>query len=148
MITIVNQVSSVWFDNKLLRKSLHNEKNFNKCEFTAQNSVNSSISLLILCKIADKNRQNFVGFDCRNFPLGLNTLDTDAPYSTDINTYGLHKNKIKKHVHSSDHQVPSCTFSDSFFIFSILQSTRVGLLFRLVKRNIFFNKKLTYTETP
>ena len=90
MITIVNQVSSVWFDNKLWRKSLHNEKNFNKCEFTAENSVNSSISLLILCKIADKNRQNFVGFDCRSFPLGLNTLDTDAPYSTDINTYGLY----------------------------------------------------------
>ena len=131
MITIVNQVSSVWFDNKLLRKSLHNEKNFNKCEFTAENSVNSSISLLILCKIADKNRQNFVGFDCRSFPLGLNTLDTDAPYSTDINTYELY------------------TFSDmSFFIFSILQSKGVGLLFRLVKRNIFFNKKLTYTETP
>ena len=35
MITIVNQVSSVWFDNKLLRKSLLlNETNFNKCEFT------------------------------------------------------------------------------------------------------------------
>ena len=150
MITIVNQVSSAWFDNKLLRKSLHNEKNFNKCEFT-ENSVNSSISLLILCKIAVKNRQNFVGFDCRSFPLGLNTLDTDAPYSTDINTYELYKKKKKKkkHVHSSDHQVPSCTFSDmSFFIFSILQSKGVGLLFRLVKRNIFFNKKLTYTETP
>ena len=83
MITIVNQVSSAWFDNKLLRKSLHNEKNFNKCEFT-ENSVNSSISLLLLCKIADQNRQNFVGFDCRSFPLGLNTLDTNAPDSTDI----------------------------------------------------------------
>ena len=32
MIIIVNQVSSVRFDNKLLRKSLHNEINFNKCE--------------------------------------------------------------------------------------------------------------------
>ena len=32
MITMVNQVSSVRFDNKLLRKSLHNEINFNKCE--------------------------------------------------------------------------------------------------------------------
>ena len=30
----VNQVLSVWFDNKLLHKSLHNETNFNKCEFT------------------------------------------------------------------------------------------------------------------
>ena len=30
----VNQVSSAWFDNKLLRKSLHNETNFNKCVFT------------------------------------------------------------------------------------------------------------------
>ena len=34
MITTVNQVSSTWFDNKLARKSLHNETNFNKCEFT------------------------------------------------------------------------------------------------------------------
>ena len=34
MITTVNQVSSAWFDNKLVRKSLHNETNFNKCEFT------------------------------------------------------------------------------------------------------------------
>ena len=33
MSTMVNQVSSVRFDNKLLRKSLHNEINFNKCEF-------------------------------------------------------------------------------------------------------------------
>ena len=32
MSTMVNQVSSVRFDNKLLRKSLHNEINFNKCE--------------------------------------------------------------------------------------------------------------------
>ena len=29
-----SQVSSAWFDNKLIRKSLHNETNFNKCEFT------------------------------------------------------------------------------------------------------------------
>ena len=29
---MVNQVSSVWFDNRLLRKSLYNETNFNKCE--------------------------------------------------------------------------------------------------------------------
>ena len=28
------QVSSVRFDNKLLRKSVHNETNFSKCEFT------------------------------------------------------------------------------------------------------------------
>ena len=34
MITTVNQVSSAWFDNKLERKSLHNQTNFNKCEFT------------------------------------------------------------------------------------------------------------------
>ena len=34
MITTVNQVSSTWFDNKLVRKSLHNETNFNKFEFT------------------------------------------------------------------------------------------------------------------
>ena len=36
MITIVNQVSSAWFDNKLLRKSLHNETNnlFQKHQFT------------------------------------------------------------------------------------------------------------------
>ena len=34
MATMVNQVSSVRFDNKLLLKSFHNETNFNKCEFT------------------------------------------------------------------------------------------------------------------
>ena len=34
LLFTVNQVSSAWFDNKLLRKSLHNETNFNKCEFT------------------------------------------------------------------------------------------------------------------
>ena len=34
MATMVNRVSSVRFDNKLLRKSFHNETNFNKCEFT------------------------------------------------------------------------------------------------------------------
>ena len=42
MNTTVNQVSSAWFDNKLVRKSLHNETNFDKCEFT-KNYVNSSI---------------------------------------------------------------------------------------------------------
>ena len=36
MITTVSQVSSAWFDNKLVRKSLYNETNFNKCEFTKQ----------------------------------------------------------------------------------------------------------------
>ena len=36
MITKVNQLSSVRFDNKLLRKSLHNETNFNICEFTGK----------------------------------------------------------------------------------------------------------------
>ena len=30
---MVNKGSSVRFDNKLLRKSLYNEINFNKCEF-------------------------------------------------------------------------------------------------------------------
>ena len=36
MITTVNQMSLAWFDNKLARKSLHNETNFNKCEFTGK----------------------------------------------------------------------------------------------------------------
>ena len=45
MISTINQVSSAWFDNKLVRKSLHNETNFNKCEFT-ENSVNSSILII------------------------------------------------------------------------------------------------------
>ena len=31
---MVNQVSSAWFDEKLLRKLLHNETYFNKSEFT------------------------------------------------------------------------------------------------------------------
>ena len=34
MITTVNQVSSAWLDNNLVRKSVHNKTNFNKCEFT------------------------------------------------------------------------------------------------------------------
>ena len=34
MITTGNQVSSACFDNKLVRKSLRNETNFNKGEFT------------------------------------------------------------------------------------------------------------------
>ena len=34
MITTVIKVSSAWFDNKSVRKSLRNETNFNKCEFT------------------------------------------------------------------------------------------------------------------
>ena len=34
MNTTVNQVSSAFFDNKLVRKSLQNETSFNKCEFT------------------------------------------------------------------------------------------------------------------
>ena len=33
MITTVNQVSSAWFDNRLVRKSLNKETNFNKCEW-------------------------------------------------------------------------------------------------------------------
>ena len=33
---MVNQVSSVRFENKSLRKSLHNETKFNKCEFRAK----------------------------------------------------------------------------------------------------------------
>ena len=39
MITTVNQVSSAWFDNKSVRKSLHNETNFNKCEFTEKKEI-------------------------------------------------------------------------------------------------------------
>ena len=33
MITTVNQVSSAWFDNKLVRKSLHNETNDQGLDF-------------------------------------------------------------------------------------------------------------------
>ena len=44
MITTVNQVSSVWFDNKLVRKSLHNETNLKNVNLR-KNSVNSSIYL-------------------------------------------------------------------------------------------------------
>ena len=36
MITTVNQISSAWFDDKLVRKSLHNETNFNRREFTGK----------------------------------------------------------------------------------------------------------------
>ena len=34
MIIIDNQVSSVWFDNKLSSKQKRDETNFTKCEFT------------------------------------------------------------------------------------------------------------------
>ena len=37
-----SQVSSASFDNKLIRKSLHNETNFNKCEFTGKTEGNVS----------------------------------------------------------------------------------------------------------
>ena len=45
---MVNQVSSAWFDNKLLRKSLRNETNFKKCEFREKlcefiNLINNSV---------------------------------------------------------------------------------------------------------
>ena len=50
MITMVNQVSSVWFDNKLLRKSfiMNNETNLNKSEFREKfcefnNLINNSV---------------------------------------------------------------------------------------------------------
>ena len=56
MITIVNQESSAWFDNKLLRKLLHNEINFNKCEFTEkfcemQNVFLSAMLLFFLFRL-------------------------------------------------------------------------------------------------
>ena len=65
MITTVNQVSSVWFDNELLRKLLHNETNFGKCEFTEKfceffNLIFNSVRDLDLIE--------------QFFPLGLNAL--------------------------------------------------------------------------
>ena len=54
MITMVNQVSSVWFDNKLLRKSfiMTNETNLNKSEFREKfcefiNLINNSVDLTV-----------------------------------------------------------------------------------------------------
>ena len=52
MATMVNRVSSVRFDNKLSSKSLRDETNFTKCEFTEKfcefiNLITNS------CKIAD-----------------------------------------------------------------------------------------------
>ena len=86
---MVNQVSSAWFDNKLLRKSYHNETNFNKCEFTEK--FCEFISLLLnMCKIAE-NRQNYVGFDCRIFPLGLNTLDNAGENEICLQLYQSYK---------------------------------------------------------
>ena len=35
-----SQVSAAWFDNKFIGKSLHNETNFNKCEFTGKTEGN------------------------------------------------------------------------------------------------------------
>ena len=45
-----------------------------------KNSVNSSVWLLILCK-----NKNYVRFDRRIFPLGLNTLDNAR--ENEINTF-------------------------------------------------------------
>ena len=53
-----------------------------------KNCVNSSIELLILCKIADSNRQNFVGFF---FPLGLNTLDNARESEIRLQLYQSYK---------------------------------------------------------
>ena len=81
MITMVNQVSSVWFDNKSLRKSLHNETNFNKCRREFTEKFCEFIGLVI----NSVQEQNYVRFDRRIFPLGLNTLDNAR--ENEINTF-------------------------------------------------------------
>ena len=68
---MVHQVSSVWFDNKSLRKSLHNETNFNKCRREFTEKFCEFISLVI----NSVQEQNYVGFERRIFTLGLNTLE-------------------------------------------------------------------------
>ena len=75
MIKMAIQVSSVWFNNKLLiRKSLHNEIYFNKCEFTEKFC---DFTNLIINTVQDSwlKSTNYVGFDCRIFPLGCYILD-------------------------------------------------------------------------
>ena len=91
MIKMANQVSSVWFDNKLLiRKSLHNEMNFNKCEFTEKfyDFIN-----VIINSVQDRwiKSTNYVGFDCRIFPLGLNTLDNARENEIRLQLYHSYK---------------------------------------------------------
>ena len=86
MIAIDNEVSSVWFDNKLKLKSLH----FNKCEFTEKfcEFIN-----LIINSVQDSRlkSQNFVEFDCRMFPLGLNTLDNPRENEIHLQLYQSYK---------------------------------------------------------
>ena len=91
MIKMANQVSSVWFDNKLLiRKSLHNEMHFNKCEFTEKfyDFIN-----VIINSVQDRwiKPTNYVRFDCRIFPLGLNTLDNARENEIRLQLYHSYK---------------------------------------------------------
>ena len=63
MITTVNQVSSAWFDNKLVRKSLHNETNFNKCEFTKKFCEFINLVLSVQCYGRQLGSRFFLDFD-------------------------------------------------------------------------------------
>ena len=93
MITMVNQVSSVWFDNKLLiRKSLLTEINSNKCEF--REKLCDFINLIINSgqdSWLKSTKLSWVGFDCRIFPLGLNTLDNARENETRLQWYQCYK---------------------------------------------------------
>ena len=84
---MVNQVSSVWCDNKLLiRKSLHNEINFNKCELTKKfcDFIN-----LIINSVQDSGLKST--FDCRIFPFWLNTLDNATENEVRLQLYQSYK---------------------------------------------------------
>ena len=89
---MVNQVSSVWFDNELLRKSLQNETNCSKCEFTEKfyeffnlifNSVQDgwlkSAKFCCICMIVEF------------FPLGLNALENARENEIRLQLYQSYK---------------------------------------------------------
>ena len=103
---MVNQMPSVWFDNKLLRKSLHNETNFSKCEFREKfckfnNLINNSVEDSWL------KSTNSVGFDCRIFPSGLNTLDNARENEIRLQLYQSYKQDRIYRCGEFDHTVDS-----------------------------------------
>ena len=117
-------VSMIWqitnyYVNHYIMKQISTNVNLQK------NSVNSSIELLILCKIAGYNRQNFVGFDCRSFPLGLNTLNNARKNEIRLQLYQCYKQgRIyivvgSLIISSSFNQEFAVTYTNFYWVFPI-----------------------------
>ena len=105
MITMVTQVSSVWFDDKFLRKSLHNEANFNKCEFREKfcefiNSFNNSVEDSWL----ESTKLGWIWFS-GIFP-GLNTLDNARENEIRFHSYQSYKQDRIYRCGEFDHTFP------------------------------------------